>query len=187
MVAAAGFGRAGCDTVLKCFPATTPTLEKSVNAAVALNVLVSLPLTLFPAVQMMQRRVPDIVKPTVFPAAMISVVAIGVNVQSLARFTSFVGGTVMAILGVVVPVRIFAANAAIPALHGARVPPLVFSGVSLASEAVFVVNVFVVTVAAILVVIEGAANLQITAAKIEDVITSEGGMHSFNESYDIYK
>ena len=116
-----------------------------------------------------------------------SVVAIGVNVKSLARFTSFVGGTVMAILGVVVPVRIFAANAAIPALHGARVPPLVFSGVSLASEAVFVVNVFVVTVAAILVVIEGAANLQITAAKIEDVITSEGGMHSFNESYDIYK
>ena len=34
----------------------------------------------------------------------------GVNVKSLARFTSFVGGTVMAVLGVVVPVKRSAVN-----------------------------------------------------------------------------
>eukprot|EP00929_Paragymnodinium_shiwhaense_P050559 TRINITY_DN25452_c0_g1_i1.p1 TRINITY_DN25452_c0_g1~~TRINITY_DN25452_c0_g1_i1.p1 ORF type:complete len:431 (+),score=31.88 TRINITY_DN25452_c0_g1_i1:59-1351(+) len=120
---ASSYGLGSCDMALDCLPGQSS--QNIIEGAVALNLLVTLPLPLFPAAQLLERLCSSPLEEgqgvlhqrwqlMVRPALTILVVAIGASVTSLGALTGFVGSTLMMALGFVLPLRLHAAAKALP-------------------------------------------------------------------------
>jgi len=112
----ASLGLGSEDMVINALPAGGS--KATINAAVALNLLVTLPLSLFPAAQLLDRLCfaeleqgerKGCVRLLLRPVLMILVVVTGTSVDSLGALTGFVGSTLMLAMGFIVPSRLYAA------------------------------------------------------------------------------
>eukprot|EP00931_Biecheleriopsis_adriatica_P061950 TRINITY_DN37289_c0_g1_i1.p1 TRINITY_DN37289_c0_g1~~TRINITY_DN37289_c0_g1_i1.p1 ORF type:complete len:439 (-),score=36.92 TRINITY_DN37289_c0_g1_i1:47-1240(-) len=113
-----GFGNCNghSDSVLKCL--TPGPWSAVIQSAVACNLVVTMPIVLFPAVQMLEGILDSrtgvgvkVFRSMLRPVLSALVILLGLTVKDLTRFTGIVGATVMVILGFVVPIRLYSAAA----------------------------------------------------------------------------